>query len=131
MTTITQRESRDLITIVSPVLDEYGLDPMEYRLYSHIVRRAGKDGCFESIPRMAKICLMNEKTLRKALRVLIAAGLVKIAQQRQGKTTIYRITHSSEWVYSQQLKAIREQVNTLAKSGRGSGTRSGRQSITH
>ncbi|MBD2683259.1 MULTISPECIES: helix-turn-helix domain-containing protein [Nostoc] len=126
MTTTTQRVSPDFITLVSPFLDEYGLDPMEYRLYSHIVRRAGKDGCFESIPNMAKICLMNEKTLRKALRVLIAAGLIKIAQQRQGKTTIYKVTQSSEWVYSQQLKAIREQVNTSTKSGRGSSTKSGR-----
>lgn len=50
MTTTTQRVSPDFITLVSPFLDEYGLDPMEYRLYSHIVRRAGKDGCFESIP---------------------------------------------------------------------------------
>ncbi|MBD2255180.1 helix-turn-helix domain-containing protein [Nostoc parmelioides] len=157
MNTIQQRDYQktdethrnNFVIAVSSLLDEYGLDPMEYRLYSHIVRRAGKEGCFESIPNMARICLMNEKTVRKALRVLIAAGLIQIAQQRQGKTTIYQITHSSEWVYSQQLKSIRQQFtshkaeqdlveqkltptksgttnhDTPTKSGRGSGTKSG------
>jgi predicted transcriptional regulator len=162
MNTIQQRDYQktdethrnDFVIAVSPFIDEYGLDPMEYRLYSHIVRRAGKEGCFESIPNMAKICLMNEKTVRKTLRVLIAAGLIQIAQQRQGKTTIYQITHSSEWVYSEQLKSIRQRFNahkveqnllgqnltptklgttnhdTPTKSGRGSSTKLGTGSST-
>lgn len=150
MNTTTERDRNDFVIAVSPFIDEYGLDPMEYRLYSHIVRRAGKEGCFESIPNMARICLMNEKTVRKTLRVLIAAGLIQIAQQRQGKTTIYQITHSSEWVYSEQLKSIRQRFNahkveqnllgqnltptklgttnhdTPTKLGTGSSTKSGR-----
>jgi predicted transcriptional regulator len=150
MNTTQIRDRSDFAIVVPSFLDEYGLDPMEYRLYSHIVRRAGKDGCFESIPNMAKICLMNEKTVRKALRVLIASGLIKIAQERKGKTTIYEIAHSSEWVHSQQLNAIRQQFTTnkvnqnlirnsdtpsifgstnngtTTKSGRGSGSKSGR-----
>ncbi|BAY73280.1 hypothetical protein NIES23_61080 (plasmid) [Trichormus variabilis NIES-23] len=163
MNTIQQRDYQrtdethrhNFVIAVSSLLDEYGLDPMEYRLYSHIVRRAGKEGCFESIPNMARICLMNEKTVRKALRVLIAAGLIQIAQQRQGKTTIYKITQSSEWVYSQQLNSIRQRVSATkvgqdltqldltptnsgttnndspVKSGRGSSTSSGKGGSTN
>jgi predicted transcriptional regulator len=149
MNTTQIRDRSDFAIVVPSFLDEYGLDPMEYRLYSHIVRRAGKDGCFESIPNMAKICLMNEKTVRKALRILIAAGLIKIIQERKGKTSIYEITHSSEWIDPQQLTVIRQQIitkkveqnlggsidsgtksgttelGTSTKSGRGSGTKSG------
>jgi hypothetical protein len=138
----TTCERKDFLPVVPSYLDEYGLDPMEYRLYSHIVRRAGKDGCFESIPNMARNCLMNEKTVRKALRVLTAARLIKAVQERKGKTSIYELTQPSEWVDTQNLPAIRQEFttnrvhhnlannnNTPSKSGttkNGTGSKSGR-----
>ncbi len=116
----------DFAIVVPSFLDDYGLNPQEYRLYGHIVRRAGKDGCFESIPNMAVICLMNEKTVRKTLQILIAARFIKIAQERKGKTTIYEITHHSQWMSSKHLEKIRQQITDAksgsTKSGRGSGT---------
>ncbi len=120
----------DFAIVVPSFLDDYGLNPQEYRLYGHIVRRAGKDGCFESIPNMATICLMNEKTVRKTLQILIAARFIKIAQERKGKTTIYEITHHSQWMSSKHLEKIRQQItggkSGSTKLGGGSNTKSGR-----
>ncbi|MCL6753827.1 helix-turn-helix domain-containing protein [Nostoc sp. CCCryo 231-06] len=134
----TTRDRNNFLPVVPSYFDEYGLDAMEFRLYSHIVRRAGKEGCFESIPNMARSCLMNEKTVRKALRVLVAARLVKIVQERKGKTSIYQLTHPSEWVNPQNLPAIRQEFttnlvnqnlaqhdSTCSKFGRSSGSKSG------
>lgn len=120
----------DFAIVVPSFLDDYGLNPQEYRLYGHIVRRAGKDGCFESIPNMAAICLMNEKTVRKTLQILITARFIKIAQERKGKTTIYEITHHSQWMASKHLEKIRQQITDgksgSTKLGGGSDTKSGR-----
>jgi hypothetical protein len=141
----TTCDRKDFLPVVPSYFDEYGLEPMEYRLYSHIVRRAGKNSCFESIPNMARSCLMNEKTVRKSLRVLVAARLIKVVQERKGRTSIYELTQPSEWLDSQSLPAIRQEFTTNSvnqnlshngntpgnngsgtKSGGGSGTKSGR-----
>jgi hypothetical protein len=141
----TTSDRKDFLPVVPSYFDEYGLEPMEYRLYSHIVRRAGKNSCFESIPNMARSCLMNEKTVRKSLRVLVAARLIKVVQERKGRTSIYELTQPSEWLDSQSLPAIRQEFTTNSvnqnlsqngntpdnngsgtKSGGGSGTKSGR-----
>ncbi|OYE02012.1 helix-turn-helix domain-containing protein [Nostoc sp. 'Peltigera membranacea cyanobiont' 232] len=108
----TTCERKDFLPVVPSYFDEYGLEPMEYRLYSHIVRRAGKNSCFESIPNMARSCLMNEKTVRKSLRVLVAARLIKVVQERKGRTSIYELTQPSEWLDSQSLPAIRQEFTT-------------------
>ncbi|MCC5653231.1 helix-turn-helix domain-containing protein [Nostoc sp. XA013] len=141
----TTCERKEFLPVVPSYFDEYGLEPMEYRLYSHIVRRAGKNSCFESIPNMARSCLMNEKTVRKSLRVLVAARLIKVVQERKGRTSIYELTQPSEWLDSHSLPAIRQEFTTNSvnqnlshndntpdnngsgtKSGGGSGTKSGR-----
>ncbi|WP_414573999.1 helix-turn-helix domain-containing protein [Nostoc sp. CCY 9925] len=133
----TTCERKNFLPVVPSHFDEYGLEPMEYRLYSHIVRRAGKEGCFESIPNMARSCLMNEKTVRKSLRVLVAARLVTIVQERRGRTSIYQLTQPSQWVDSHCLPAIRQELTTNSlnqnsahngdtSSNNGSGTKSGR-----
>ncbi|MBD2730224.1 hypothetical protein H6G96_28890 [Nostoc sp. FACHB-892] len=141
----TTSDRKEFLPVVPSYFDEYGLEPMEYRLYSHIVRRAGKNSCFESIPNMARSCLMNEKTVRKSLRVLVAARLIKVVQERKGRTSIYELTQPSEWLDSHSLPAIRQEFTTNSvnqnlshndntpdnngsgtKSGGGSGTKSGR-----
>jgi hypothetical protein len=118
------RDRSDFAIVVPSYLDEYGLDPYEYRVYSHIVRRAGKNGCFESIPNMAKCCLMNDKTVRSCLRVLLEAKLIIIAEARKGKSVIYEITPQKEWVTPDELPRIRCK-RTPTKSGTTTPTKSG------
>ncbi|WNN92109.1 hypothetical protein [Gloeocapsopsis dulcis] len=38
------KEKYELRLFVPSDLDDYGLDPFEFRIYARIVRRAGKDG---------------------------------------------------------------------------------------
>ena len=58
-------------------LDDAGLSPVEFRVFAHVLRRAGRDGlCFAGAASMAKSCRVNVKTLRKTLRALAGYGMV-------------------------------------------------------
>jgi len=86
----------DLMFIHSE-LDDLGLDPYEFRIYSRLVRRAGKSGvAHESVANMAAGCRMSERKARQALRALEAQGLVARAE-RKGETTVYTLTHQRHW----------------------------------
>ena len=117
-------DRRDFAIVVPSYLDDYGLDPYEYRLYSHIVRRAGKNGCFESIPNMAKHCLMNEKTVRNSLRVLLGAGMIAVVESKKGRSVVYEVAPHEEWVTPEELPSIRNK-RTPTKSGTTTPTKSG------
>jgi len=118
------RNRSDFAIVVPSYLDDYGLDPYEYRLYTHIARRAGKNGCWESIPNMAKHCLMNEKTVRASLRLLLDAKLIGVVEAKKGKSIIYEITPHEEWAPPEQLPIIRSK-RTPNKSGTTTPTKSG------
>ena len=117
-------DRRDFAIVVPSYLDDYGLDPYEYRLYSHIVRRAGRSGCFESIPNMAKHCLMNEKTVRNSLRVLLGAGMIAVVESKKGRSVVYEVAPHEEWVTPEELPSIRNK-RTPTKSGTTTPTKSG------
>ncbi|MBD2105176.1 hypothetical protein [Leptolyngbya sp. FACHB-261] len=86
-------------------LDDYGLDPFEFRIYARIVRRGR---AYESIPRMAKTCKMSEDKVRDALRALCAFGLLeKDDSQGAGYSLIYRPTDNSSWCHPEQVEELR------------------------
>lgn len=94
------RDGRDdLPFMVHSELDDIGLDPFAFRVYSHIVRRVGgkADGVFwESATNASRHCRMALSTYRKALAQLISLRLVT-AQERPGATTVYTLTPKREW----------------------------------
>ncbi len=112
---IKATDERDLGAFIPSTLDDYGLDPFEFRVYSHIARRAGSGECWEAIDNIAACCKMNVKTARKAIALLSLAGLITQAP-RQGKTNSIKLTHSRGWVKSSDLDLIREKL-TPTKSG--------------
>lgn len=78
-------------------LDDYGLDPYEFRLYARIQRRAGGQGkCYESLESMAKGCLMNIKTARRALQSLVKFNMVG-RQDVPGSPTRFWLNPQQEW----------------------------------
>jgi hypothetical protein len=86
---------------ISPIfvhssLDDYGLTASEFRVLAHVSRRAGKGECNASVPNMAKVCKLEEKTIRKALSGLVEAGLLAM-HQRIGLPTVYTMRKISEW----------------------------------
>ncbi|WP_375515894.1 helix-turn-helix domain-containing protein [uncultured Nostoc sp.] len=100
------------------VLDEYGLDSYEFRLYAHIVRRTGgkpEGVCFASLRKTAEICKMSMRKAQQAIKVLIKANLVT-QTKRTGRTDEYRVTPVSDWVSKDQLDQIRKTIKTAKDS---------------
>lgn len=64
---------------VHNLLDEYGLDPYEFRIYAHAVGRTGGklDGkYFASLSKTAEICQMSVRKAQYALKFLCEAGFL-------------------------------------------------------
>ena len=79
--------------VVPSYLDDWGLNPYEFRVYCRIARQAGK---LESIASMAQACLMDAKSVRKAIKRLLADKLVR-AIAAPGIPTRYELNPMDEW----------------------------------
>ena len=102
---------------VHNVLDEYGLDPYEFRIYAHAVRRTGgklNGEYFASLTKTAEICQMSIRKAQYALKFLCEAGFLT-QEKRKGRTDVYRMTHSRDWVKPEKLEEIREKVTGVKK----------------
>lgn len=59
-------------------LDEYGLDPYQFRVYSHLVRRAFPKGtCYPKISTIASTTCMSDRKVQQVLHQLEDKGLIK------------------------------------------------------
>jgi DNA-binding transcriptional regulator GbsR (MarR family) len=100
------------IAYIHNFLDEYGLDPYEFRLYAHIVRRTGgkPEGiCFSTIATIAEICKISSRKIQQAMKVLKEAKFIK-QDKRRGRTDEYRVLPASEWVSREELIEIRQRL---------------------
>lgn len=107
----------DSVMFVHNLLDEYGLDPYEFRIYAHAVRRTGGklDGkYFASLNKTAEICQMSVRKAQYALKFLCEAGFL-IQEKRRGRTDQYRIRHSRDWAKPEELEVIRERVTGVKR----------------
>ncbi len=126
MTSTAVKDEPELGLFVPSELDDYGLDPYEFRIYARIVRRAGRNDAWESIPKMAQACSMSLSRARRALQLLKAAGLIE-SVERPGYSTLRRLAPKHKWVHPERLKLIRQSLtptksHTPSKSGRGTRT---------
>ena len=113
--TAAVKEKSELSLFVRREIDDYGLDPYEFRIYARITRRAGNGEAWESLANMASACCMSLGRARKALHLLKLAKLVK-SIERPGYSTVYRLTPQSKWVASECLQELRSFINFRAKS---------------
>ena len=100
------------IAYIHNFLDEYGLDPYEFRLYAHIVRRTGgkpEGVCFSTIANIATICKMSSRKAQQAIKVLKEAKFIK-QDKRPGRTDEYRVVPASEWVSREELVEVRKRL---------------------
>ncbi|MEG4351002.1 helix-turn-helix domain-containing protein [Microcoleus sp. LAD1_D3] len=100
------------LPVVHSDLDEYGLDPYEFRLYAHVVRRTGgklTGECFAKLKKTAEICHMSVRKAQYALKTLSDAGLL-LKEQRRGRTDVYKLTPKSNWKPKEELKQIRQKA---------------------
>jgi hypothetical protein len=126
MTPIGVKDELELCLFVKSEIDDYGLDPYEFRLYARIARRAGRGEAWESIPNMARACRISISRARKALELLEIAGLIE-SIERPGYSTIRRLTPKHKWVHPERLERIRQcltpsRSDTPTKNDRGSKT---------
>lgn len=98
---------------VNSKLDDFGLDPYEFRVYGHVARRAGKYGeCFAKVEAMASVCKMSTRKVRYTLRFLCEAGLLLEQKTPNRKTVTYKLTPMESWAENQDLETIRSQVKS-------------------
>ncbi len=85
------------IAFIPSQLDERNLSPAEFRIYCHVVRRAGRDStCWESIQNMAKKCRLCPNTVRKALHFLVDDGMIAV-KPHPGYTYDYTVCDIAHW----------------------------------
>lgn len=80
------KTSRDMeIMLIHSAIDDYGLDPFEFRIYCHIVRMAGQTGDIKTI---AAICKFDSEMAEEALKFLASQGLISIEEIDQDSMLI-------------------------------------------
>jgi predicted metal-binding transcription factor (methanogenesis marker protein 9) len=100
------------VAFIHNYLDEFGLDPYEFRLYAHVVRRTGgkpEGVCFASLTKIGKLCKMSPRKAQQAMKVLLKANLVT-QSKRKGRTDEYHVTLSRDWIDSSELEKIRKEI---------------------
>lgn len=80
------------------VLDDYGLDPHEFRVYAKLVMNADEDGRYWGrVADIAKSCKMSNRKVLYCLRSLEKNGLISRGD-RLRNTPTYALTHQHQWV---------------------------------
>lgn len=74
-------------------LDDAGLDPVTFRIYCHIARRAGGRKCFAAAASIAEHCQVSRRTVYRALAELELHGLLVI-KRRHGKSHWCSLKHT-------------------------------------
>lgn len=98
------------VAFVHDFLDSYGLDPYEFRVYCHIVRRTGgkpEGVCFASLDRIAKVCKISKRKTQQVLKVLLDAEMITKKKNSERRTDEYRVKLARDWVPSERLDEIR------------------------
>lgn len=104
--------SNSVLPLVHSDLDDYGLDPYEFRIYAHVVRRTGgkyHGECFAKLKKTAEVCKMSVRKAQYSLKTLCEAGLL-LKEERKGRTDIYKLAPKSYWKPKEELEKIRQQV---------------------
>lgn len=109
----------DFPIFIHSELDDYGLTPVEFRVYSRLARRAGQHGKHsESVPNMAREFDVSIRTIQYALKVLIACRLIT-RHSRPGKTDEYSLNPRSVWQNKTHLQRTRTQVKPSGATTEG------------
>jgi hypothetical protein len=86
--------------IVHSLLDDLPLNPVEFRLYAHAVRRGSLGGLYwESVPKAAKHCGVRPDTLRRALKRLLKLRLFSLHEKPPGRTWTYCVNDPALWSF--------------------------------
>jgi hypothetical protein len=115
---VVSQSRPESVMFVHQILDEYELDPFEFRVYAHVVRRTGgktQGEFFASLTTTSEICQISVRKIQYALKFLYEAGFLN-QDKRQGRTDVYRLSPTKDWVNKEDLVEIRERVTGIKKA---------------
>lgn len=95
---------------VNAILDLYGLNPYDFRIYAHIAACGGS--CESNFEQIKAICKMSVRKAQYSIKNLCDLGLIKKIKYK-GKKTFYVMTSSKEWKepeYSEELDDERKKI---------------------
>lgn len=94
-------DSRRLPYQIHSELDDFGLDPYQFRVYCRICRRYGNGSngkdCYESVSNIAAGCKMSTGKVKQCLKWLIDHKFIT-RHPCVGKPSIYRLSDMGLWV---------------------------------
>ena len=104
------------IPLIPTWLNDYGLTATEFRVYCHIVTKAGLSGkCSESVPAIAQSCRLSRNVTLRALQNLSEIHQLLLRNKRPGETDEYSIAPESQWqppVPDQDRVLTRQKIET-------------------
>lgn len=107
----SSRQPRRYFAMIPHMVDDLPLSVYAYRLYGHIVRRAGQDGaCFEGIRKMARCIGCSPQTIVEAKRELQRWSLI-IIERRHTDDGGYL----SDWITLRPIEEVNETWMTLGE----------------
>lgn len=99
------------LPFITAALDDYGLSMTEFRVYCRVLRRhSPSDGCCEGTRPMAAGCQISDRTVRTALEVLTAAGLLSRTDRGPGVPARFDPQPPSAWADPSTLPQLRKQA---------------------
>lgn len=102
-------------SFIHSTLDDAGLPAGAFRVYCHVLRRAGAHGAWPAIKSIAHTCRLHPQSVRKSLKQLVAWGMLSV-DSRPGMTSVYRPLAPSEWC-SSRIARTRVGFDSLGDSG--------------
>jgi hypothetical protein len=100
------RDRRSNPVYIDSRVDDMSLSSDAFRVYCHLVRRAGRDGCaFPSHQSIGDVCFgadspsaaWRERLSIRAVKELLARGMIA-RKLRARRSTLYEITPLEEWI---------------------------------
>lgn len=98
----------DLPIFIHSEVDDYGLTPIEFRVYARLARRCGQEGAKESVVNMAESFGVNRKTIQRCLQLLFKCRMVRM-EVRPGYPNVYWLNPSHAWMPKEYLSTLRQQ----------------------
>ncbi|NET70613.1 MAG: hypothetical protein F6K62_06435 [Sphaerospermopsis sp. SIO1G2] len=95
---------------VHAILDLYGLNPYDFRIYAHIAACGGS--CESNFENIKNICKMSIRKAQYSVKNLCDLGLIRKIKYK-GKKILYVMTSRQEWkkpIYSESLEEERKKI---------------------
>lgn len=113
--TIMQTISKGAM-FVSRFLEDLELLPEVYRVLGRIYSRiGGGNGCFESLKNIAQGTKIALSIVRRSIRILLEANIIRIVQELPGRTVVYDINPIEQWATAKDIADIQQSAKQKVK----------------